>query len=166
MPIQLPIPFTWKSLFKICLLVVAEGSVLALIRDAAVSLQVATIVAAIAAFAALEVEERLRVQHRHLFPATLIIAGGIWLGFIGYAVVHAVNRENKQHQLEAIYVAAEPLVTRANSLAAIPNVSRDSQIFKDYMSDIAQLDAEAKEWKPKRQHGYMIMLARWRERDF
>src|SRR5579872_1961757 len=86
MAFQPPIELTWRNLFKASFLAIGDAALIAMIKDAPVSLQFAMVLASIIGFAALVKEEWLHSQHRYAFQTVLGISGAIFSVFVAFAI--------------------------------------------------------------------------------
>jgi len=91
MAFQPPIELTWRNLFKASFLAIGDAALIAMIKDAPVSLQFAMVLASIIGFAALVKEEWLHSQHRYAFQTVLGISGAIFSVFVAFAIAHGFN---------------------------------------------------------------------------
>lgn len=143
-------PITWRSLVWIALAFAGEYALLALIEDAPAILKIATMLCAVAALLVLQTESWFHRQHKYLFAAAITAVSAIYLGFVGYAVSHGLERQAAQAELRKIYASVEPLIVRT-----IPTLT-DGGVVDPKAVDQFQLDAIA--WESK--------TAKWLEQNF
>jgi hypothetical protein len=103
-------PITWSSAVRLGLGYAGEYALLSLIEDAPEALKVATVLCSIGALAALEARDWLEHQRQYSFRATVTSVSVVYLGFVGYAISHSVERHNVRLGLQKIYTDATPLL--------------------------------------------------------
>lgn len=126
-------PITWRNIVLVGLVWAAEDFVLALIGDSTTIIKVATVLTALAALAVLQFETWLRGKHRVLFPSSISALTIIYIGFVGYAVIHAYHRSVVWNRLEELYAAAGPLM---NKPITIESDETDSSAVDQFESDV------------------------------
>ncbi len=84
--LQLPEGSPWRTVARVCIILLAEAAVITMLRDAPLLFQVATVVIALLALIVLEAETKIEGRIFALLIATL---GLIYLCFVGYAINHA-----------------------------------------------------------------------------
>jgi hypothetical protein len=87
--LQIPAGSPWRTVFRVCLLLLSEGAVIALLRDAPLSFLAATAVIPLLGVVLLETEEKFSAGKRWLFVSGLGILALAYGCFVGYAIIHA-----------------------------------------------------------------------------
>jgi Mn2+/Fe2+ NRAMP family transporter len=98
-------PITWRSAAIVGLGFAGEYALLALIEDAPEALKVATMVCAVVVIVILLTEKWFHQKHRYLFVISILLVAAIYVGFVIYAAVHAITRQERQAHLREIYVS-------------------------------------------------------------
>jgi hypothetical protein len=141
-------PITWLSAVRLGLGFSGEYALLSLIEDAPEALKIATVLCSIGALAALEGQEWLERQRKHLFRATIAAVSAVYLGFVGYALIHVVNIQAKEAKLREFYVAARPIIDRqipANGTA--PGTEKyDDKAIKQFIEDGLKWEQTTGDW--------------------
>jgi hypothetical protein len=151
--LQLPAGSPWRTILRVCLILLAEAAVIAMLKDAPIYFQVATVVAALAMLVVLESEDRLVKTHRRLF---VVVAACIFVVYVAlcasavkYSLDVSAKREDIHEHLSQFYVEMGILIDKnlpanispgdfanyqdnANSI-----VSNIGQWIKDNMGDAA-----------------------------
>jgi hypothetical protein len=138
-------PITWASIARIGLFFGAEYGVLALIEDAPFAVKIATVVCSLAALAALEARDWLNRTRTHLFPASMIVLGAVYLGFVGYAAVHAAEQLATRRGLERIYVESGHFYERQLPLKPNSNACAEEGVQK-FDDDVASWEKDSASW--------------------
>ena len=104
------------------------------------ALKVATVVCAVAGLFVLEAEGWLQKRHRYGFTTIIVIVSAVYLGFVGFAINHAVERAATKAGLKAISSASTPLIDRQiplapknNETAPTLNGAAVDQFERDYL---------------------------------
>lgn len=84
--LQLPEGSPWRTVARVCIILLAEAAVITMLRDAPLLFQAATVVIAILALIVLEAETKIGGRVFALLVGGL---GLIYLCFVGYAINHA-----------------------------------------------------------------------------
>lgn len=100
MAFQAPIELTWRNLFKASFLAIGDAALIAMIKDQALTMQVAMVAASIIGFTALVKEDWLRSKNRYAFQLVLGISGSIFIVFVIFAVSHAFKEHNVDGALD------------------------------------------------------------------
>ena len=122
---------------------------IALIKDAPISILIATIISALAALAILEMEAWLTQKHRSAFTVSVFVVSVIYLGFVGFAIGHAIQREAANRGLIQKYESAAPLFKQGKSLIEHHLTSADAEFLKSidqFHEDYDQWGRETSEW--------------------
>jgi hypothetical protein len=143
--VDLATPITWATVARIGLLWGAEYGMLALIEDAPASVKIATIICALGALATLESREWLRQKRQGLFLSVLCGLGIIYLGFLGYAVFHSMERIWARDGLEKIYVASGKLIERDLPIAASSTLFEELAV-RDFSNDVSNWEKTSSAW--------------------
>jgi hypothetical protein len=141
---------TWRSVARIGLGFAAEYALLALIEDASAVLKVATVVCATGALAVLELEDWLRSRRPGLFIACIASLAIIYVGFIGYAIAHVIERNQTLAGLQKIYVSSSALVNR--EIAGVTDLSgtTDQEGLTQYKKDFDEWEKTTRDWVRER----------------
>jgi hypothetical protein len=130
--LQLPQGSPWRTVLRVCILLLAEAAVIAMLRDAPLVVLAATVVIALLALAVLELEVKISALGRWIFIAAIAVLGITYLGFAGYAINHA-------HQQNLISEKLESLRSRGLVLQQRPELSGMNAFeYADWQKQIAQ----------------------------
>jgi hypothetical protein len=106
--LQLPPSSPWRTVFRVCLLLLAEGGLIAMLKDAPLYFQIATVIAAVVMLVVFEAEERLGKVHPRLFVAAaaiiFVIYGALSVSAVRYSMNESARRENIHTHLSKFYV--------------------------------------------------------------
>jgi hypothetical protein len=140
-------PITWLSAVRLGLGYAGEYALLSLIEDAPEALKVATVLCSIGALAALECRVWLEGKRKHLFQATIAAVSVIYLGFVGYAIIHVMGIQAKEAKLRELYVASGPIIDRTIPTAGdVNNVKYDSNAVRQFIDDGLKWEKQTEEW--------------------
>ena len=133
----------WQTALRVAVLFLAEAGLIALIKDAAISVLIATVVCALIVLGLLEGEPKLRRLHRSAFTVTILLVSAIYLYFVGYAIVHAMERDRANQELVRIYTSMSPYFRTAGEL--------NNATVKDakYSAAVAQYQQDFEDWQKK-----------------
>jgi hypothetical protein len=103
--LQLPEGSPWRTVIRVCLLLLSEGAVIAMLRDAPLLFLVATAIVPVSVVAVLELDDRFKPNKRWLVTASIISLAVIYGGFVTYAVrksiqSSALTRARDSHRAE------------------------------------------------------------------
>ena len=138
-------PLTWNSVGRLALVAAAEYGMLSLIEDAPFAVKIATVICAAGALATLEMRAALNKRSAHLFALSMSVIGAIYLGFLGYAVAHSLNKIAARHGLEQIYVSGAKLMNRNLPVSAAGNSLSRDEVSK-FGSDVDEWSKESAQW--------------------
>ena len=97
------IPLTWRSIARIGLIAAAEAAVLALVEDSTLAVKVATGAIALLGLGVLEFETKIKAIKPFLFGTSITILVVAYLGFVGYAISHAIHEISVSYRLDDLY---------------------------------------------------------------
>jgi hypothetical protein len=142
--LQLPPNSPWRTIIRVCLLLLAEAAVIAMLRDAPLYFQIATVIAAILMLAILETEDRLGKIHPRIFLAAFIpvfmIYGALCASAVKYSLDASAKRENIHKHLSQFYVEMGSLIDE--SLPA--NISPSD--FSSYQNNANSIVGNIGQW--------------------
>jgi hypothetical protein len=97
--LQLPQGSPWRTILRVCIILLAEAAVITMLRDSPLLFQVATVVVAILALVVLEAETKIGGQ---VFAVLVGALGLAYLCFVGYAISHAYQQMTIDRKLETL----------------------------------------------------------------
>jgi hypothetical protein len=148
-PSVISVSFDLRAIIRVALVWAAEYAMLSLIEDAPTAIKVATLICAVSALAVMQFEVWVRSISKHSFRNAICGLTVIYLGFLGYAVAHAVNRLVIRHGLETYYIAAGELANRPIPLNEDKN-HMDIDAIKRLAVDVDNWQAVTALWLEKR----------------
>src|SRR5258708_23756824 len=116
-----------------------------MIKDTPLTVLIATALCALAALAVLEGEGWLSRRHPRAFTSAIVAVSAIYLGFVGYAIEHAVRRAATNEALTKLYISTAPLLEAGQSLGKHMPQSNDPEFLKS----IDQFELDWLNWNEK-----------------
>jgi hypothetical protein len=107
---QIILNITKKTVWVVGLIWAAEYGMLSLIEDSPEILKAATVVCALVGLVLVEAWDHARHRHFWVLVASSVVIGGIYLGFVTYALFGVLHRHDVQSGLRRIYSESTPLV--------------------------------------------------------
>jgi hypothetical protein len=108
--LQLPAGSPWRTVLRVCLILLAEAAVIAMLKDAPLYFQAATVITALFMLAVLEAENRLKQIHPRLFTISAIIVAAVYgclcVSAIQYSIHESARREDIIEHLQKFYSEA------------------------------------------------------------
>ena len=123
-----------------------EIGVLALIFDSTITLKIATVVVALLILIVVQFERHLTALRANSFIPTISILILIYLCFVGYALVHAVERERIETKLREIYVAGNVLLERKVPPSEPNSYTFDEKELEQWKSDAVLWEVGTAHW--------------------
>jgi hypothetical protein len=148
--LQLPEASPWRTIVRVLLLLLAEGSLITLIKDAPFFVVVATVLCPLVVLILLEIDGRLKGRYSPPFLVGISIIGLIYAGFIGYAIEHTMQRDGVNRELVSIYSSMAPFFKAGTDLNKL--VKSDPEYPKavsQYQQDYEAWEQKTGEWLAK-----------------
>jgi hypothetical protein len=145
------IRFNWKSAISAGAGILAEAAMLTLVADASLTFKLATLACAVAVFLVLQFEALLYRYGRNLFWGLLGTLLIIYLGFIIYAVSHAIAREKIRGGLIDILAASTELAERELSEESpdqhgVVSGKVEAHALAQFTADYTKWENESAKW--------------------
>jgi hypothetical protein len=147
MGFQPPIELTWRNLFKASFLAIGDAALIAMIKDAELSLQLALVVASIIGFVALVKEDWLRAKHPVAFQFVLGVSAAIFLGFIIFATSHAyrerlIDKKLDELRSQGLEIYERPKQSTVDTLEWQKQVDQWRDSTAKYLEENIGIDAK------------------------
>src|ERR1700738_4969344 len=97
--LQLPEGSPWRTIVRVSLLLLSEGALIAMLRDAPPLFLFATAVVPLLAVIVLELEGKFKANKQWLFATSIVFLAVVYGGFVTYAIKHSIAETAKRENI-------------------------------------------------------------------